>query len=112
MTLLFEAARLWRKVNRHSIRSAEGDEKVAYERKMNQCGLFPNTAAPDKSDFNAQIDVECAHCGKVTAFWLNGWRKVTKTGGKYLSLALRPKKLGESGRTGTRPAAADLLDDF
>jgi hypothetical protein len=85
---------------------------MAFERKVNECGLFPNTVHPDKSDFNAQIDIECAHCGRQTSFWMNGWRKVTKTGGKYLSLALRPKKLGESGRTGTRPAAADLLDDL
>jgi hypothetical protein len=62
-----------------------------FERKVNQAGLFPNTLHPDKSDFNKQLDVECGHCGKVTNFWLNGWNKITKTGGKYISLSLRPK---------------------
>ena len=41
---------------------------------------------------------------------MSGWRKVTKAGGKYLSLALRPKRIGEHGRTGAAPAADDDLD--
>jgi hypothetical protein len=78
---------------------------MAYDRKKNEAGLFANTLHPDKSDFNGQIDVECAHCGKQTGFWMNGWRKVTKTGGKYLSLSLRPKRIGEHGQTGAAAAA-------
>jgi hypothetical protein len=70
---------------------------MAYERRKNEAGLFPNTEHTDKSDFNGQIDVECAHCNRVTNFWMSGWRKVTKTGNKFLSLALRPKRLGEHG---------------
>ena len=88
---------------------------MAFERKVNEAGVFPNTTNPDKSDFNGQIEVECAHCGKQTSFWINGWRKVTRTGGKYLSLSLRPKKVEEHGRTGTAPAAnarqAAITDD-
>ena len=80
---------------------------MAYERKVNNAGLFPNTVHPDKSDFNGQIDIACAYCGKQTGFWMNGWRKVTKTGGKYLSIALRPKRLNEHGETG----ASALTDD-
>jgi redox-regulated HSP33 family molecular chaperone len=37
---------------------------MAYERRINETGLFPNTAHPDKSDYNGQIEVECAFCGK------------------------------------------------
>jgi hypothetical protein len=48
--------------------------EMAFEQKVNTAGLFTNTKAPDKSDYNAQIDVQCGHCGKVTAFWLNGWK--------------------------------------
>jgi hypothetical protein len=77
---------------------------MAYERKKNEAGLFPNTAHPDKSDLNGQILVECS-CGRVTDYWLNAWRKVTKTGGKYLSLSLRPKRIGEHGQTGAASAA-------
>jgi hypothetical protein len=84
----------------------KGDAEMAFEPKVNQAGLFPNTVDPDKSDFNGQIQVECANCGRVTAFWINGWRKVTKTGGKYLSLALRLK--GTAGANGqSRQPAAD-----
>ena len=79
---------------------------MAYERKVNNAGLFPNTVHPDKSDFTGQIDVACAHCGKQTGFWMNGWRKVTKTGGKYLSLSLRPKH----GHPGVAPSPTDDSD--
>jgi hypothetical protein len=78
---------------------------MGFERKVNECGLFANTLHPDKSDFNAQIDVECGHCGKVTGFWINGWKKVTKTGGKYISLSLRPKTMH------SRPAGAAPAND-
>ncbi len=83
---------------------------MTFERKVNQCGLFPNTARPELSDMNGQITIQCAHCDQVTDFWMSGWRKVTKAGGKYLSLALRPKRIGEHGRTGAAPAADDDLD--
>ena len=73
--------------------------------RLASAGLFPNTAHPDKSDFNGQIEVECAFCGKQTSFWINGWRKVTRAGGKYLSLSLRPKRVGEHGRAAPAPAA-------
>lgn len=86
---------------------------MAFERKKNQCGLFPNTVSPDKSDFNGQIDVECAHCSRTTAFWMNGFRKATKAGSKYLKLILRPKRIGEHGRTGATPPVDDSdMDDI
>jgi hypothetical protein len=66
-------------------------DEMAFEQKVNTAGLFANTKAPDKSDYNAHIDVECPHCGKTTAFWLNGWRKVTKAGAQFISLKLRAK---------------------
>jgi hypothetical protein len=80
---------------------------MAYERRVNQCGIFPNTAQPEKSDFNGQLALQCAHCSRVTDYWLSGWRKVTKAGGKYLSLSLRPKRIGEHGQTGTASAAKE-----
>lgn len=85
---------------------------MAFERKVNECGLFPNTVHPDKSDFNAQIDVQCEHCGKTTGYWLNGWRKITRTGGKYISLALRAKsasavRTSKDSRPAVAPAASD-----
>ncbi len=83
---------------------------MAYERRVNECGLFANTTHPDKSDFNALLDVECGHCGKVTNFWVNGWKKVAKSGKKYLSLSLRPKTTAASNSHSAPPAAAD--DDF
>jgi hypothetical protein len=65
---------------------------VAFERKPNQCGLFVNTKSPDKSDYNAQIDVQCPNCNVLTSYWVNGWRKVSNSGMKFISLALRAKQ--------------------
>jgi hypothetical protein len=44
---------------------------------------------------------------------MNGWRRATKAGAKYLSLALRPKRHGEHGRTGATPPIDDSdMDDI
>jgi hypothetical protein len=83
---------------------------VAFERKVNQAGIFENLARPELSDLNGQIQIECS-CGRVTDYWLSAWRKVTKAGKKYLSISLRPKKFGEHGRTGDA-AAANGGDDI
>jgi hypothetical protein len=80
---------------------------MAFERKVGEAGLFVNTAHPEKSDYNGQLTVQCAHCNQVTDFWMSGWRKVTKTGMKYLKLALRPKRLNEHGEAGAAGAADD-----
>ena len=85
---------------------------MAFVPKVNEAGLFTNTARPDLSDLNGVISVACAHCGKETSFWMSAWKKVTKDGAKYFKLALRPKKMGEHGRTGTTPSAASDGDDI
>jgi hypothetical protein len=56
----------------------------------------------DRSDLNGRIDVECLHCGRRSGFWVNGWRKVSQNGVKYLSLALKPR--AESAAQGDRRA--------
>jgi hypothetical protein len=60
---------------------------------------------------NGQISIECAHCSRQGAFWINAWKKTTKAGARYLSLSLRPKRLNEHGQTGDAAAARDD-DDF
>jgi hypothetical protein len=85
---------------------------VAFERKVNNAGIFENLARPELSDMNGQIQVECS-CGRVTDYWLNAWRKVTKGGARYLSISLRPKRMGEHGRTGAIPPTNDSdMDDI
>ncbi|HTJ10367.1 MAG TPA: hypothetical protein VL393_11845, partial [Candidatus Binataceae bacterium] len=76
---------------------------MSYERRKNEAGLFVNTRN-DKSDYDAQIEIECAHCNQLTSFWIAGWNRATRAGAKYISLSLRPKKVGEHGRTGAAPA--------
>lgn len=79
---------------------------MAFVPKVNQCGLFQNTQKPEKSDFNGQIEVECPKCHATSAFWINGWRKATQAGNKYLSIALKPK--GVAGeRAQAQSGAAD-----
>jgi hypothetical protein len=64
---------------------------MAFEAKVNTCGLFTNDRTPDKSDFSGQIQIECPKCHTTSAWWLNGWKKVSKNGLAFISLALKPK---------------------
>lgn len=83
---------------------------MAFVPKVNQCGLFQNTQKPEKSDFNGQIEVECPKCHATSAFWINGWRKATKAGNKYLSIALKAK--GGAAPERTADGAADNDGDI
>jgi hypothetical protein len=63
---------------------------MAFEPKLNSCGLFRNDRN-DKSDFTGRIDIVCPKCHASSSWWVNGWRKVSQGGLKYLYLALKPK---------------------
>jgi hypothetical protein len=80
---------------------------MAYERKINNAGLFVNSQHSDKSDLNGQIDIACP-CGKTTAYWMNAWRRVTQAGSKYLSLSLKPK---DALRGNGQPRQVVVADD-
>lgn len=82
---------------------------MAYVPKPNEFGLFTNTRTPTKSDYNGTVDIECPKCRAITTWWVNGWRKVAKSGTKYLSLALKPKGAAPER---TADGAADNDDDI
>jgi len=63
---------------------------MAYEQKLNTCGLFTNTKN-DRSDLSGQITIECPTCHVSSGWWMNGWRRVSQNGTKYLALTLKPK---------------------
>jgi hypothetical protein len=85
---------------------------MAFVPKVNEAGVFENRARPDLSDMNGQIQIECS-CGRVTDYWLSAWRKVTKDGARYMSISLKPKKMGEHGVKGVAPGApVDDGDDI
>ena len=50
--------------------------------------IFPNDRKDKEThpDFRGSIDIE----GKQ--FWIKGWKKVAKSGVKYLSLSVNPKE--------------------
>jgi len=77
---------------------------MAFQEKPNQCGLFVNVRAPEKSDYSAQISITCPKCGATSPWWLSGWKKTARSGLKYISLSLRPKGAPHPGRT--EPAAS------
>jgi hypothetical protein len=65
---------------------------MAFEAKVNTCGLFKNDRYPDKSDFSTQIQIESPKCHTTSAWWVNGWNKVSKNGLAFISLVLKPKQ--------------------
>jgi hypothetical protein len=81
---------------------------MAFERKPNKCGLFVNTRSPDRSDYDAQLDVQCPSCNALTTYWVNGWRKVSSSGLKFISLALRAKQ----PRSDDAPSRTPPGDEF
>jgi hypothetical protein len=63
---------------------------MAFEAKLNTCALFRNDRN-DKSDLTGRIEIACPQCGAHSGFWVNGWRKVSQAGTKYLYIALKPR---------------------
>jgi hypothetical protein len=64
---------------------------MAFQQKLNSCGLFRNDRHPEKSDFSAQIEIECPRCHTTSHFWVNAWDRVAQSGMKYLNIVLKPK---------------------
>jgi hypothetical protein len=67
---------------------------MAYDRKVGDSALFKNSRN-SMSDVDGQVNLEC-ECGKKTGYWINGWRKETANGTRFLSLKFKAKD-GESG---------------
>ena len=70
---------------------------MAFEQKLNECGLFDNTRN-DRSDLSGSITIARPHCGATSSWWVNGWRKVSQNGLAYISLALKPKSDNAANR--------------
>jgi hypothetical protein len=73
---------------------------VAYERKVGESALFKNSRN-SMSDVDGQVELEC-ECGKKTGYLINGRRKETANGTRFLSLRFKPK-----GLSGAKAAARD-----
>src|SRR5262249_14115224 len=69
---------------------SQEEKAMAFEAKPNSCGLFKNTRN-DKSDFGGKIEIECPHCHTVSGWWVNLWKRVSKSGLNYLHLGLKPR---------------------
>jgi hypothetical protein len=84
---------------------------MAFTPKLNTCGLFKNERN-DRSDFTGQITIECPRCHASSGWWVNGWRKVSQGGVKYLYLALKPKEPKSENATATRQPTIVRTSDF
>ena len=60
--------------------------KMAYEQKDNNGALFAN----DKKTSDTQPDYKGQIRVGEKDYWISGWRKVSKNGMKYMSLAVKP----------------------
>lgn len=60
---------------------------MAYEQKDNSGALFTNDKKANDShpDYKGKIMVA------GISYWISGWKKVSKTGTKFMSLAVKPK---------------------
>jgi len=60
---------------------------MAYEQKDNNGALFAN----DKKNSDTHPDYKGTIRVAGTDYWISGWKKVSKDGMKYMSLAVKPK---------------------
>lgn len=61
---------------------------MAYELKDGQGSLFRNNRKEQESHPDHTGSIKIAG----VEYWLNAWVKETKTGGKYFSLSVKPKR--------------------
>lgn len=80
---------------------------MAYEKKANSGSLFQNDRKQNENhaDYNGSVMV-----GGVE-YWLNGWKKTTKDGKPWLSLALKPKDAAKQQRNSYDEPAPDCDDN-
>lgn len=74
----------------------------------NKGALFRNDKEggnPDWPDFRGSVNVE----GKD--YWLSGWKKTSKAGASYLSLAVKPKETKKVGERTVDPQLSTFGDD-
>jgi hypothetical protein len=64
---------------------------MSYDRKVGDSALFKNSRN-SLSDVDGQVELEC-ECGKKTGYFINGWRKETANGTRYLALKFKTKGL-------------------
>jgi len=80
---------------------------MAYEQRDMSGSLFPNQKKQQENhaDYNGTVMVD----GKE--YWLNGWRKETSNGTKWMSLALKLKE-PRSGQSNDAPSNVDMDDEI
>jgi hypothetical protein len=80
---------------------------MAFQLKPNRGSLFKNDekSKQEDRDYAGSINVE----GRE--YWLSGWVSETKKGGKYLSLAVKPKDEQSSEKAKPKASAREELDD-
>lgn len=58
----------------------------------NSGAIFPNeNKRSENSPFmKGECEVECPHCNAQSKFWVSTWKKVSKGGKKFMSMAFVP----------------------
>jgi hypothetical protein len=76
--------------------------------KTNRGVLFRNEKKQQDShaDYNGNLNVDGVE------YWLNAWIKTSKTGGKFMSLSVKPKGQKETLRQSTTRAITEMDDDI
>lgn len=81
---------------------------MAYEQKPNSGSLFVN----DKKEADNHPDFRGSALIDGREVWVSGWRKKTKDGKHWLSLAFKPKDERASVRDDAGQGPVDLDDDI
>lgn len=79
----------------------------------NSGAIFPNENKFNENSPSAKgsCEVECPHCGAQHKFWLAAWKKVSKKGQKFMSLAFTADDPSVN-KPAPAPAPADYDEDI
>lgn len=81
----------------------------------NDGAVFPNDKkrGPNSPNLTGSSCIQCPHCGKKSDFWVSAWKKISKGGKQFLSLAYNPKeeRPQQSGQQNIEPPI-DFDDDL
>jgi hypothetical protein len=86
------------------LRQLQKEKAMAFEQNPGRGSLFRNTDKKndDDRDYSGSINID----GRE--YWLSGWIKEAKSGGKYLSLSIKPKNTSPADES---KSLADEMND-
>ena len=80
----------------------------------NDGAIFPNDKkrGPNSPNLTGSACVRCPHCDTKIDFWVSAWKKMTKAGKNFLSMAYTVKEGQQQAQQPAKSNSIDFDDDI